>query len=142
MLEKYLSYLVGCGGWMDKWDLTLRVAKSHDALTKGVNCCICWCSLSVTDVSYHWPLFANMAERFILLHNLTFQENRNAHDCFLGGSIEYIVNSWNSYHNNYSADYSKCQRPAQTMILNRFPSPWHKNTTTERLYLCHYQLET
>ena len=36
------------------------------------------------------------------------------------GSIEYIVNSWIAYHNNYSADYLKCQRPAR-MILNRLP---------------------
>ena len=31
----------------------------------------------------------------------------------LNASAEYVVAFWNSYHYNYSADYSNCQRPAQ-----------------------------
>ena len=33
------------------------------------------------------------------------------------GSIEYVVDSWNSNRNNYSAVYSKRQRPARTTDL-------------------------
>ena len=48
--------------------------------------------------------------RIILLRNLTSQEHRNSPTGALG-SIEYVVDNWNAHNDNYSADYSKCQRP-------------------------------
>ena len=55
---------------------------------------VCWCSLSATDVSFHWPnCMQTWTTRIILLHNLTSQEHRNSPDLALPTGV---VDSWTS----------------------------------------------
>ena len=56
-------------------------------------------------------------ERQINTKSLQIERCACIADTLNGGSIEYVVDSWHSYHNNYSADFSKFQRPSRPTDL-------------------------
>ena len=76
--------------------------------------------VGATDVSYHWSLLSSV-------HNLSLNymyfiiEPPKSTETRLTGCFWFMqVNALivgNSYYDNYSADYSKCQRPALTTGL-------------------------
>ena len=90
--------------------LVSQIPKMHyqKALT-GVFVGVVYQGLKCYFIGY---CFQTLKTRFILLHNGTSQEHKTRPTGGLG-AFYYVVNSWNSNHNNYSANYSKCHRPAR-----------------------------
>ena len=93
----------------------------YDALPKGANRCFSW---AVFLNSCDWCVVslatASLRELHVLALYYYITDPPKSTVTHLTGYIwliEYIVNSWNSYFNNYSTDNSKCQRQAWTTDL-------------------------
>ena len=122
MLERYLLYLDGYGGWTNG----IRVAIPYDALQKGAKKCFSWCCLFFFFLNKQ-RLTCRFIGHYLLRWTTCFKTITQLNlprapklvRLVILSSIEYVVNSWKSYYNNYSSDYLKCQPPQGWLILNR-----------------------